>query len=118
VTVNKRILCSFLGVLIILVGISIAFVCYDVSEQKKDEADATALCSVIAEAYININDDREFVNTATKDVPMEVPEKYYTYVESVQGDGRVYVFVDLNGSVSAYFGTPEKIPSYYVNFCG
>lgn len=50
--------------------------------------------------------------------PMEVPETYDTYVESVQGDGRVYVFVHMDGSVDAYFGSPEKTIGYYVAVTG
>ena len=88
------------------------------NKRENDHADATALRTVIAEAYININEDRDFVNTATEDQPMEVPEKYYTYVESVQGDGRVYVFVNVDGSVGAYFGSPEKGIGYYADLAG
>lgn len=91
---------------------------YSAKKQEKNQADATALRSVIAEAYININEDPDFVNTATENQPMEVPEKYYTYVESVQGDGRVYVFVHMDGSVDAYFGSPEKTIGYYVAVTG
>ena len=87
-------------------------------QSKKDAADAASLRSVIAEAYLNINADSDFVNTATEDEPMEIPEKYYTYVESVQGDGPVHVVVDPNYNVEAYFGTPEKTRGYYEDLCG
>lgn len=110
--INVLLLASLLGIAaIILINV------YNTKKQENNQADATTLRSVIAEAYININEDREFVNTATENQPMEVPEKYYTYVESVQGDGRVYVFVNADGSVDAYFGSPEKTIGYYVDLC-
>ena len=87
-------------------------------QEEYDQEDARVLRSVIAEAYININKDPEFENTATEDQPMKIPEKYYTYVESVQGDGPVYVFVDMDGCVDAYFGSPEKVIGYYVDLAG
>jgi len=102
-----------LALLAIYLSVRVVLDWHQTAEHKKDETDAGALRSVIAEAYININEDPDFVNTATEDAPMEVPEKYYTYVESVQGDGRVYVFVRYDGSVEAYFGTPEKTRGYY-----
>lgn len=87
-------------------------------QSKANSADGAALHDVVAEAYINIQQDPNFVNTATDDAPMEVPEKYYTYVESVQGHGRVHVTVDKNGYVDAYFGSPEKTQGYYVDLGG
>jgi len=49
---------------------------------------------------------------------MEVPEKYDTYVESVQGDSWGYVFVHMDGSIDAYFGSPEKTIGYHVAVTG
>lgn len=80
--------------------------------------DGKALQSVIAEAYITTHRAQNFVNTATKDKPMEIPEKYHTYVESVQGHGRVYVFIDVDGNIDAYFGSPEKGMDYYLALTG
>lgn len=76
-------------------------------------ADIAALRSVIAEAYIRTKSDSAFVNTATDNQPMELPEIYYTPVESAQGHGRVHVIVYADGEVSAYFGTPERTLKYY-----
>jgi hypothetical protein len=115
-TIKKRLficLLAVIGIVLLLVN------GYHIEQQKEhDHTDADALRSVIAEAYININEDAEFVNTATEDHPMEIPEKYYTYVESVQGDGRVYVFIDVEGNFNAYFGTPEKTIRYYAAVAG
>lgn len=93
------------------------------SKNRKEQAEANmrdgkALQSVITEAYITTHRDPNFVNTATKDKPMEVPEKYYTYVESVQGHGPVYVFIDVDGNIDAYFGSPEKGMDYYLALTG
>ena len=85
-------------------------------QKENDQTDGLALHSIIAEAYLNINADPEFINTAVDDRPMEIPEKYYTYVESVQGDGRVHVVVYADGHVDAYFGSPEKTRTYYLRY--
>lgn len=112
------------GVAIVVVSfllVALPFVIEDCIAKHKsnlDKKDADALRNITSEAYVNIMSDPEFVNTATVDQLMEVPEKYYTYVESVQGHGPVYVFVDINYNVDAYFGTPEKDIRYYSDFTG
>ncbi len=110
--INKR------KVIWILVALCLLGVfCIPVYQEKKREnnqTDGLALHSIIAEAYLNINADPDFINTASENQPMEIPEKYYTYVESVQGDGCVHVVVYADGHVDAYFGTPEKTREYYL----
>lgn len=110
--------CGMVLVMLLMVAVPSCIAYRREQQSKADNEDAAALRSVIAEAYVNINDDPEFVNTATEDQPMEIPEKYYTYVESVQGDGRVYVFVNVDGSVDAYFGSPERVIGYYADLAG
>lgn len=81
--------------------------------REKNNQDCAMLRSIHAEAYINIHEDPYFVNAATYNQPMEVPEKYYTYAESEQGHGRVHVVAFVDGDVEAYFGTSEKTVAYY-----
>lgn len=115
---------KILGIALGLISLSILsyFLLHYVDDQneqrrKANGEDAAALRSVIAETYITTSQDPEFVNTATKEDPMEIPEKYYAYAESVQGHGRVYVFIDVDGNISAYFGSPEKVISFYDDLC-
>ncbi len=107
-----------IGILIAVCLAAMSFAPRYIEERQKDNnrTDAAALRSVIAEAFLNIQDDPDFVNTATKGHPMEIPDKYYTYVESVQGDGRVHVIMYYENTLDAYFGTPEKNMNYYLGY--
>lgn len=76
--------------------------------------DVGRLRNAIAEAYININKDPMFINTATDDQPMEIPEKYYTAHESFRGDGAMHMVVYADGDVRGYYGKPERDLHYYM----
>jgi len=75
--------------------------------------DVQRLRDVIAEAYINIKMDPNFLNTATGQQPVEIPEEYYTAHDSARGDGPVHVLLYADGDVSAYYGQPERDLNYY-----
>lgn len=103
------------------VGIIFMAGCSQIKEDiqnQHDNEDAASLRSVVAEAYINMHSDPDFVNTATEDEAMLVPEKYYTYVESVQGHGPVFVYVTIDGNVHAFFGEPYRDIHYYAEVTG
>lgn len=80
--------------------------------------DISHLRDGLAEAYININADPNFVNTATDDQPMVIPEKYYSGRDSFHGDGPMCAVVFANGSVETYYGSPEKNLDHYRYHCG
>lgn len=100
---------------IIIFVLIFCFSCHSI-RHGSIETDCENLRNVVAEAYINISKDPKFVNTATRGHPMEIPEKYYTLVESSQGDGRVHVVIYYDGTLDSYFGTPEKNLNYYLGY--
>lgn len=99
-------------ILMICIGSAISKRVYDREHNEANE-DYDTLHYVIAEAYINVRADSNFVNTATEDEPMVIPDKYYAYQESAMGDGRAYAVIDSDGRVDAYFGSPDKNQEHY-----
>lgn len=110
-----RIIAIVMLVVVVVVFLDLC-VGHFIEEIKIEQAgrDCETLRNTIAGAYLGIKADRNFVNTATEGQPMELPDKYYNVVESAQGHGRIHVIVYADGSVDAYFGTPEKTLDYYV----
>jgi hypothetical protein len=102
--------------MVMLTVFPILMLLVDGREQKNVEEDRQTLRECIAEAYINIMEDPDYVYTGTDDQPMQVPEKYYTVKESLLGEGRVYAVVDRNNNVDAYFGVPERNLDYYMRW--
>lgn len=87
--------------------------CYRFEKSKDDYTkDWESLRRITAEAYININESPDFVNTATAEQPMNIPDTYYTSVESALGYGHIFAVVYEDGTVEAYMGTPEKTLDY------
>ena len=112
----KLILWMLIGVFILLICVG-SGISKRVYEREDAEAmdDYYSLRNVIAEAYINIfYADPNFVNAATEEEPMVIPDQYYSHKESAMGDGRDYAVVKTDGSVVAYFGSPEKTSEYYI----
>jgi len=95
----------------ILFAIVALYMCGE--HNRKCIDDIRYLRSVIAEAYINIKMDPNFVNTATEEQPMEIPEKYYTEYDSYIGDGPVHVLLYADRDINAYYGKPERDLNYY-----
>jgi len=84
---------------------------------KENCIDARALYSVVAEAEANIKEDPEFVNPATEQAPIaEIPDKYYSYVESARGYGRAYVIIYQDGTLDAFFGSRSFNLEYYSKY--
>lgn len=77
------------------------------SEIRKDRyyENFISLYEVQCETCINIVKDPDFINTATADQHMVVPEAYYTdRISAVKGDGTLCVYLTIDGDVIAYFG--------------
>ena len=100
---------------VIVADLVFGTIAYGICEKKRNDyaEDCENLRSIIAEAYVNTVLNPDFENTATDDQPIEIPEKYYTSVESAQGDGWARAVLYADGNVDVYFGSPEKTLDYY-----
>jgi len=91
---------------------------YITLRDKRLKEDYYKLRQVKATAYINLKHDPEFINTATSDQPMALPESYYPAAESALGYGPVRVYITVDDSVIAYFGEPTYTEAYYADQIG
>jgi len=79
------------------------------------QEDIDQLRSTVAGVYFHSCTDPDFVNSATDDHPMQVPDKYYKVKKSKLGHGRTYAVMYADGDIEAYFGTPEKNYDFYMS---
>ena len=101
---------------IVLVPVQINY-CKKLREDKMWE-DFINLGQIEVITYLNINEDPAFVNTATEDRLMVVPEKYYPAKESALGYGRACVYVTVDGDMVACFGSLTYTEEYYADKLG
>jgi len=111
---TKRIILVLFLAIAIDCGFGIIYTPVYKSYGDRFQEDVEQLRANISSAYMNTYTDLSFVNTATEDRPMEIPEKYYDRVESKLGKGRLYAVMYADNSVNTYFGTPETDYDYYI----